>query len=165
VGANIPLVVFSRGYAPQARRRDEEYDENYTAPPSSSGSNVDDPGAEEGSEEAGPKVDLVPFSSLKGYLNYDTLKALVFKPFTLSSMSEVQKRVLTLMPYLAGGKLSSILRQSEVDGQLVDNPDAVEDESGQKRGREDLLVKAKTGTGKTIVSGIHLVFGTGLARI
>lgn len=98
------------------------------------------------------KVQLVPFDSLRGYVNYDTLKALTFKPFTLSAMSEVQRRVLKLMPYLAGGKLSSVARQSEEDGELVDNPDAVENPEGLKRGREDLLVKAKTGTGKTIVS-------------
>ena len=72
-------------------------------------------------------------------------------------MSEVQRRVLSLMPYLAGGKISSVARQSEQDGELIDNADAVEDAEGVKRGREDLLVKAKTGTGKTIVSESSIV--------
>ena len=67
-------------------------------------------------------------------------------------MSEVQKRVLKFMPYLAGGKVAAVVRQSEENGLLVDNPDAMEEDAeGLKRGREDLLVKAKTGTGKTIV--------------
>ena len=56
-------------------------------------------------------------------------------------MSAVQKRVLKLMPYLAGGVPSD-----EVD---TDDP-AIEEIKAN--GRQDLLVKAKTGTGKTIVS-------------
>ncbi len=99
-----------------------------------------------------PKTNLIPFTSLQGYINYDTLKALTFKPFTLSAMSEVQKQVLSKMPYLAGGRLKGIMRQSEKDGELVENVGMEEDEEGMRRGREDLLVKAKTGTGKTIVS-------------
>lgn len=114
--------------------------------------------SQETSTESEPKKStLIPFDTLRGYISYDTLKALTFKPFTLSAMSEVQRRVLKLMPYLSGGKLSSVSRQSEEDGELVDNPEAIEDAEGMKRGREDLLVKAKTGTGKTIVS--DLIFG------
>jgi ATP-dependent RNA helicase MSS116 len=134
------LTLSHRFYSPAPRLKETEV---YDEPESSS------PAAEaDGSKE----VQIVPFDTLRGYVNHDTLKALTFKPFTLSSMSEVQRRVLKLMPYLAGGKLSSVALQSESEGELIDNPDAVENAEGVKRGREDLLVKAKTGTGKTIVS-------------
>ena len=106
------------------------------------------------SSSVSPKTDLVPFDSLKGYINYDTLKALTFKPFQLTAMSEVQKRVLKLMPYLSGGKLRGVARDSGTgDAREVEN-DVEEDAEGEQRGREDLLVKAKTGTGKTIVGVI-----------
>jgi len=133
----LSLTLSQRFYSPAPRYKEVEEEEVAAAPEAPATDN---------------SVSLVPFDSLRGYVNYDTLKALTFKPFTLSAMSEVQRRVLKLMPYLAGGKLSSVARQSEEDGELVDNPDAVESPEGLKRGREDLLVKAKTGTGKTIVS-------------
>ncbi|KAK8847365.1 hypothetical protein IAR55_005222 [Kwoniella newhampshirensis] len=83
--------------------------------------------------EAPPAAEIVPFETLKGKIEYDTLKALTFKPFQLKAMSEVQKRVLGMMPELAG-------RQSKGE----------ETERVEVKSREDLLVKAKTGTGKTI---------------
>ncbi|ORX38845.1 P-loop containing nucleoside triphosphate hydrolase protein [Kockovaella imperatae] len=89
-------------------------------------------------DASGEKTDIVPFESLQGRINPNILKALVFKPFQLSAMSKVQKRVLKLMPWLVGGQYA-------------------EDDSGdpsieevKKRGRQDLVVKAKTGTGKTL---------------
>lgn len=69
------------------------------------------------------------YASLKPYVNYDTWKALTNKPFHFKTMSEVQQRVLSLLPALA-------------DPQLGDMPDG--------EGGRDLLVKAKTGTGKTV---------------
>ncbi|WWC59309.1 uncharacterized protein I303_101860 [Kwoniella dejecticola CBS 10117] len=94
----------------------------------------------EGSSRTGPAVDIVPFESLKGKIDHDTLKALTFKPFQLKAMSEVQKRVLGLMPSLGGGRLKGQAREdAEAVGQVE-----------EAKEREDLLVKAKTGTGKTI---------------
>ncbi|WWC86961.1 uncharacterized protein L201_001842 [Kwoniella dendrophila CBS 6074] len=108
-----------------------------TEQPTSSSSSS--PTSTEGSSSrTGPVVDLVPFESLKGKIDHNTLKALTFKPFQLKAMSEVQKRVLGLMPSLGGGKLRGPARE---DGEAVDE---------QAQEREDLLVKAKTGTGKTI---------------
>lgn len=66
-------------------------------------------------------------------------------------MSEVQKRVLSLMPYLSGGKLRGVAREEGREGREPVENDVEEDEAGERRGREDLLVKARTGTGKTIV--------------
>ncbi|ODN94369.1 RNA helicase [Cryptococcus wingfieldii CBS 7118] len=82
------------------------------------------------------------FDSLKGRMNHDTLKSLTFKPFKFVTMSEVQKRVLGLLPELAGGKLRGPAKEAaEEQGEpLID----------ETRLREDLLVKAKTGTGKTV---------------
>ncbi|KAL1407390.1 hypothetical protein Q8F55_006821 [Vanrija albida] len=86
----------------------------------------------------------VPFATLKGRIDDDTLKALTVKPFTLKTMSEVQKRVLSRMPELSGGKTPASL----IAGETAEQKEARE--LREKRGREDLLVKAKTGTGKTI---------------
>lgn len=70
------------------------------------------------------------FSSLKGAVSYDTLKALTAKPFNLVNMSVVQAEVLPLLP------------------QLAEPYSAVND--GSPRPPRDLLVKARTGTGKTL---------------
>lgn len=93
-----------------------------------------------------PPVEIVPFTSLKGRINHDTLKALTFKPFQLAAMSEVQKRVLSLMPGLTESKL----RGEAKEAVIAAGEDVEKAEVGA--GRTDLLVKAKTGTGKTIVS-------------
>jgi len=80
-------------------------------------------------------------------------------------MSEVQKRVLAMMPELAGGKP----KRSAVDGEegIQQTEEAIQINAvGQKvstaaRGKHDLLVKAKTGTGKTIVrprSSIYILY-------
>ncbi|WRT64816.1 uncharacterized protein IL334_001752 [Kwoniella shivajii] len=97
------------------------------------------------SSKTGPAVEIVPFETLKGKINHDTLKALTFKPFQLKAMSEVQKRVLGLMPALGGGKLRGPARE---DDQAESEDEGIQPNIGKER--EDLLVKAKTGTGKTI---------------
>lgn len=75
----------------------------------------------ETAETADPaEEDTSKFASLKGKIDADLLKALTGRPFRLTDMTEVQQRVLSKLP-----------------GLVTTN-------------REDLLVKAKTGTGKTI---------------
>lgn len=96
---------------------------------------MDDPGHH--SDGTTPASKIVPFEALQGYVNPDTLKALTFRPFQLKAMSEVQKRVLRLMPYLAGGDLKGLAKEVEGGG----SQDVTEDEEGVTRGREDLLVK------------------------
>jgi len=71
-------------------------------------------------------------------------------------MSEVQKRVLAMMPELAGGR--SKRSSASEEGEVPEVEETLQVNAvGQKvstaaRGKHDLLVKAKTGTGKTIVS-------------
>ncbi|KAJ6608208.1 P-loop containing nucleoside triphosphate hydrolase protein [Mycena sp. CBHHK59/15] len=69
----------------------------------------------------------VPFSSLKGKISKQTLDAIMVKPFKLETMSAVQAQVLPMLPDLA-------------------EPYSAETESNVR----DLLVRAKTGTGKTL---------------
>lgn len=71
------------------------------------------------------------FASLKGAINPALLQALTVKPFAYTNMSAVQQSVLHLLPDVASG----------VGEHAAPMPD------GQGR---DMLVKAKTGTGKTI---------------
>jgi hypothetical protein len=102
-----------------------------------------------------PAIELTPFTSLKGKVDYDILKALTVRPFQLTAMSEVQKRVLAMMPELAGGKPKRTASGEEGEAPEVEELLQV-NAVGQKvstaaRGKHDLLVKAKTGTGKTIV--------------
>ncbi|KAJ9476508.1 ATP-dependent RNA helicase, mitochondrial [Pseudozyma hubeiensis] len=79
----------------------------------------------------GKRVKDDTFASLKGSINPSLLKALTVKPFAYTTMSAVQQSVLHLLPELASG----------VGESAAPMPD------GQGR---DMLVKAKTGTGKTI---------------
>ncbi|KAJ7056179.1 P-loop containing nucleoside triphosphate hydrolase protein [Mycena amicta] len=72
----------------------------------------------------------VPFSSLKGRISAETLDAILHKPFNLTTMSPVQAEVLPLLPKLAEP--------------YTESPD------GQTGNTRDLLVRAKTGTGKTL---------------
>ena len=72
------------------------------------------------------------FASLKGAISYDTLKAITVKPFSLTHMSPVQAEVLPLLPQIAEPY----------------SPDPPAD--GSPRPPRDLLVKARTGTGKTL---------------
>ncbi|KAH6905351.1 RNA helicase [Coprinopsis sp. MPI-PUGE-AT-0042] len=65
------------------------------------------------------------FSSLQGKVHPNTLKAIVEKPFNYVHMSSVQAEILPLLPGLAQAR--------------AENPEST-----------DLLVKARTGTGKTL---------------
>lgn len=73
------------------------------------------------------------FDTLKGKISEETLKAITVKPMHLKRMSPVQAKVLPLLPELARGYDPAEYRNGEP--------------SGPPR---DLLVKAKTGTGKTL---------------
>ncbi|KAH9941181.1 DEAD-domain-containing protein [Epithele typhae] len=68
------------------------------------------------------------FSSLEGKISPQTLNPLVKAPFNFKHMSAVQAAVLPLLPELV----------------QLPEPDA------EKKGPRDLLVKARTGTGKTL---------------
>lgn len=78
-------------------------------------------------ERVNPNADQPLFSTLKGSISNDTLKAITVRPFSLTHMSPVQTAVLPLLPALA-------------EPYDPGNPAAV----------RDLLVKARTGTGKTL---------------
>lgn len=137
------LEIFEkRGYAVSAvAEKDDDFFSGAEPAPSSNTQvippQLDDPGH----PASEPLIDTVPFESLKGRINHDTLKALTVKPFKFTAMSEVQKRVLGLLPHLSGGKLRSKAREEAEQAGEVE----------VKEEREDLLVKAKTGTGKTMV--------------
>jgi len=68
----------------------------------------------------------------KGSVSYDTLKALTSKPFNLNRMSPVQAEVLPLLP------------------QITQPYSADPPADGSPSPPRDLLVKARTGTGKTL---------------
>ncbi|KDQ60061.1 hypothetical protein JAAARDRAFT_191482 [Jaapia argillacea MUCL 33604] len=76
-----------------------------------------------------PSDDLA-FSTLKGRVSHDTIKAITVKPFKMTHMTPVQAAVLPLLPQIAEPY----------------NPDA----PAAPRTPRDLLVRAKTGTGKTL---------------
>ena len=137
--------------------------EFFTDAPESSQSGTSSSGGPQSdvsAESSTPAIQLTPFTSLKGKVDHDILKALTVRPFQLTAMSEVQKRVLALMPELAGGKP----KRSAVgeEGGAVQEEEVLQVNAiGQKvstaaRGKHDLLVKAKTGTGKTIVRDRNL---------
>lgn len=87
------------------------------------------PKAPPGEAEGSSITDKLPaFETLKGKICPQLLKAITVKPFQLTHMSVVQAAVLPLLPGLA----------TPYD---PENPSAE---------RKDLLVKAKTGTGKTL---------------
>ena len=79
-----------------------------------------------------PNASNPEFASLKGKVTYDTLHAITGKPLgSLTHMTAVQAAVLPLLPELAEPRVAA-----PTDG----SPPAP----------RDLLVKAKTGTGKTL---------------
>ncbi|PCH44860.1 DEAD-domain-containing protein [Wolfiporia cocos MD-104 SS10] len=80
-----------------------------------------------------PNADQPEFSTLKGSISYDTLKAITVRPFQLKHMTSVQAAVLPLLPAIAEPY----------------DPEAAA-ESGTAPPPRDLLVRAKTGTGKTL---------------
>ena len=73
----------------------------------------------------------LPFFSLESSIHPNTYRALTSEPFKLDTMSHVQSKVLPLLPKLA---LPYVLHDSEQQVPFA----------------RDLLVKAKTGTGKTL---------------
>lgn len=79
-----------------------------------------------------PASTSVPFQSLKGSVSHDTLKALTVRPFKFTEMSDVQERVLGLMPGLIGVKKKT--GEAEVEGEEKVDSNRV----GEK---QDLLVK------------------------
>ena len=98
-----------------------------------------DPGAPVGTpfDQPDPQKDaevnkLPKFETLKGRISYDTLKAITVRPHKLTHMSAVQAEVLPLLPQIA-------------EPYSADPP-----ADGSQRPPRDLLVKARTGTGKTL---------------
>ncbi|KDQ09421.1 hypothetical protein BOTBODRAFT_191057 [Botryobasidium botryosum FD-172 SS1] len=73
----------------------------------------------------------LPFSAIKGTISHDTYKAITVKPFNHTHMSPVQAAVLPLIPDLVRHVQPVPAGESQASPQ-------------------DLLVKAKTGTGKTL---------------
>lgn len=88
------------------------------------------------SSEADPSVPSSAFSGMKGVITYDVWKAITVRPFKHTNMSPVQEAVLRLLPELAGPVQTQPQNGSE-------------GESSQEAPK-DLLVKARTGTGKTL---------------
>ncbi|QRV81855.1 DEAD/DEAH box helicase [Ceratobasidium sp. AG-Ba] len=74
---------------------------------------------------------LVPFSEIKQLVTEETYDAITVKPYRLTHMTPVQAAVLPLLP------------------QLTKKHDELESVNGKLPAR-DLLVRAKTGTGKTL---------------
>ncbi|KLO05881.1 DEAD-domain-containing protein [Schizopora paradoxa] len=79
-------------------------------------------------EKATAAATGTPFKSLKGAISYDLLKAITEKPFKFEHMTSVQEAVLPLLPGIAEPY----------------------DKDKERASVRDLLVRAKTGTGKTL---------------
>lgn len=79
-------------------------------------------------EKATAAATGTPFMSLKGAISYDLLKAITERPFKFEHMTSVQEAVLPLLPGIAEPYVKDQERTSV----------------------RDLLVRAKTGTGKTL---------------
>ncbi|TDL24496.1 DEAD-domain-containing protein [Rickenella mellea] len=77
------------------------------------------------------RSDSARFDSLKGEISHDTLKAITVRPFKLTHMTPVQEAVLPLLPGLA-------------------EPFRARSPDEEQAPVRDLLVRAKTGTGKTL---------------
>lgn len=89
------------------------------------------------------------FHSLKGFVEHDLYKALVEKPFKFEKMSTVQEAVLGLLPELASPTARGAEKQELPEGILTVKEDGTP-RRGYREMSTDLLVKAKTGTGKTL---------------
>ncbi|KAE8233152.1 hypothetical protein CF326_g1812 [Tilletia indica] len=101
-----------------AQQVTEQHDDIPLPPPHMHKEDILEPEQHEEEEDT-----AASFQSLKGTVSENTLKALIGPPFSFKNMSEVQQRVLSLLPDLITPSSPSF---------------------------QDLLVKAKTGTGKTI---------------
>jgi len=74
----------------------------------------------------------VPYTELMPHVTFETYQALTHRPMKLKTMTAVQSAVFNFMPGLA-------------------SPSATYDPSPEAQaGRKDLLIQAKTGTGKTL---------------
>lgn len=95
---------------------------------------IDTPAAQatDAPRAGGTYADQPQFSGLQGAVSPNTLKAITVNPMKLTHMSPVQAAVLPLLPQLAEPY----------------KPESEEDSS--RRPVRDLLVKARTGTGKTV---------------
>ena len=89
------------------------------------------------------------FHSLKGYIEYDLYKALVDKPFNFEKMSAVQEAVLGLMPELTDASARGAEKAKVSEDTVTKLEDGIT-RRGHRELSTDLLVKAKTGTGKTV---------------
>lgn len=89
------------------------------------------------------------FHSLKGYVEYDIYKALVEKPFNFEKMSTVQEAVLGLLPELVAPSARGAEKAEIPEDTVTVNEDG-SPRRGYREMSTDLLVKAKTGTGKTL---------------
>jgi ATP-dependent RNA helicase MSS116 len=97
------------------------------------------------------------FESLKRRVDHDTIKALTLRPFRFQNMSEVQYRVLSQMPEIAGimarpphGMTTQAWLESLPEGS--EERRILQDKIENGVRKKDMLVKAMTGTGMTIVS-------------
>ncbi|WFD42543.1 RNA helicase [Malassezia psittaci] len=80
----------------------------------------------------GPEARTITIEALKDSIKGETYRALTVKPFQFTNLTEVQSRVLALLPEIG-------------QAGLVDTALPLSDNEGR-----DLLVKARTGTGKTV---------------
>ena len=112
------------------------------APETESGATVDDlkHQTKVASSSTPPDPLALPFSTLKSGIHANTYKALTAEPFKLTTMSHVQSKVLPLLPKLA----------TPYDANDAVNSNNDNNNRNGARPPRDLLVKAKTGTGKTL---------------
>ncbi|EUC55358.1 DEAD-box ATP-dependent RNA helicase [Rhizoctonia solani AG-3 Rhs1AP] len=83
-------------------------------------------------EENKADIGVMPFSSIKDLISPETYEAITYKPYQLKNMTPVQTAVLSLIPQL-----------TQHHTELKPGPDG-------KLPPRDLMVRAKTGTGKTL---------------
>ncbi|CAE7182012.1 unnamed protein product [Rhizoctonia solani] len=83
-------------------------------------------------KETESDINVVPFSSIKNLLSPETYEAITYKPYQLKNLTPVQTAVLSLLPQL-----------TRHHTELQPGPDG-------KLPPRDLMVRAKTGTGKTL---------------
>ncbi|CAE6481508.1 unnamed protein product [Rhizoctonia solani] len=98
-----------------------------TQPPSTQDVVVSSPVKEKKSD-----VEAIPFSSIKDLISPETYEAITYKPYQLKTMTPVQAAVLSLLPQL-----------TQHHTEIKPGPDG-------KLPPRDLMVRAKTGTGKTL---------------
>jgi len=90
-------------------------------------------------KEVDPNAEKRTFESMEGILSKETLGALTKSPYKFTHMTSVQAAVFDYLPHISDPY----------------NPDAPSDESQPPP--RDLLVKAKTGTGKTAAFAIPAI--------